>query len=296
MKQQAKVIEKSRVLHTKDYKLFTYEKDRVFRKRVDLLKLDMKEKNLSKDLPIIVDNYYKIIDGRHRFIASVELSEPIYYKIAEVADAIDLLKASRLTRKPQIIDFLLAHKAKKFYQKAIEYNNILPYKCEDILEVVYEVSLHHSSRTYKSLIDGDLEYKKEYDFKVSELDILISRLYDKYGYFHNSLADIESFITDYSFSSAQAIQVIEATQHINSFFDLYKRGHPDTEDKLFEFINDVEYFEKEEFSILSKEKKSVRRWNGDYEDVLVDRYPQLVFIKKFYQLDFEKAREKSTTE
>lgn len=288
---KVKQSEKNRILTTDAYNLFSYDKERIFRNKIDLLKIQMKEKNLSKDLPIIINEEYKILDGRHRFVASVELGLPIFYKVAEVCLAIDLLKATAFVRHPTTYDFLLAHKDKLFYRKCLEHSKLLPFDCDEIIEYVYGYKNHRhkKSAAYHSLVNGDCEFEKEYDYKVSQIDEFISHFYENYSYFNNFLRSIDEFLSENQYTAKIAIQKITSTQSINYFFDLSAKGHPEFCD-VFGYIESVSDFENSHDDTNVKEEVNNRFGNGlsDYYVSTRLKYPMLLVIEKVFEFKYKR--------
>lgn len=281
---KVKDSEKSRVLSTTDYKLFTYEKERIFRKKIDMIKMSMMEKNISKDVPILVDEQYKVLSGKHRLIANMELKQPIYYKVAEVANYIDLLKASTLDRKPRLYDFMLAHKEKLFYRKAIEHTKMLPYSCEEIFTKLYQVSINWASNDWKKIVNGKMEFDKKWDFIATEADLFICWLNENYNYFESDLSKVISYLEEQSYSCEQSISAIQNTPGINQWVDLHKKGHPDIcESSLFDYCDEVQKFERSDYLLNDFEQSYINGFRRSYP-----RYPTLIIINRFYKLDYQK--------
>lgn len=121
---KVKVSEKSRILVTKDYSMFSYSDFRLRQNTVRSLVEDISEKNLNKDMPVIVDEEYNIIDRRHVFVALKQLGLPVHYKVAEVAERLDFLKAKKYDKKATLFDFMVYHKEKFSYRKLLEFRKL----------------------------------------------------------------------------------------------------------------------------------------------------------------------------
>lgn len=159
---------KNKVLVSDDYDLFNFGKNRISKARVQNLVDEMAIKNLSKDLPIIIDADFNILDGRYRFEANKILSRPIYYKVAEVGNFIDFMKAANLQYKPSSKDYAIVHSDKASYRKLVQFYNKLPMSFDDILKDFFDLYARSRDR-YRQFKDGlfDMTIKDEYKLKES---------------------------------------------------------------------------------------------------------------------------------
>jgi len=108
MENKVKTIEKSRILSTKDYAMFTLRDVKISKPYLDEIKESITKKNLSKDYPILVDNDYNIIEGKYRYLALYDLRLPIFYKISEVTDLKDALTVKYFHKNAPIEDIIFA--------------------------------------------------------------------------------------------------------------------------------------------------------------------------------------------
>ena len=71
------------IYKTKDYDKFSFvDGNRSIKPNV-VEKLYNSFKEVQLEVPLVVDQYYRIYDGQHRFTALKRLKMPIYYQIIE---------------------------------------------------------------------------------------------------------------------------------------------------------------------------------------------------------------------
>lgn len=132
MKPKVKSTEKSRVLSTKDYSIFDFPDKNISKKHLNLLIESISEKDLTPDFPIIVDDSYKIIDGKYKFLALYELKLPIHYKIAEVTTLQDAVRIKEILRKAPFKEIIQIYIDKHQYRDLIliqkETNDFFSYR------------------------------------------------------------------------------------------------------------------------------------------------------------------------
>lgn len=221
------VTERNRVLSTKDYGLFKYKIHRLNERKLAILIDEMSIKNISKDTAIIVDSEYNILDGRYRFEANKKLNAPIYYKVAEVANKLDLMKASSLSTKPTNYEYVLMHQDKLAYRKVLEWANILPYSFEDIIRILNQHYLVHQNRHYSNIFrNGEMEYDKEDDFKLNKIKEFIAAFSAKYPALHLDIMQVEACLDLASYKVEDAISRIDGLVYLKEYLTLKNEGHP----------------------------------------------------------------------
>lgn len=119
MKPQVKQSEKSRILSTKDYSIFEFPDFKVSKKHLERIKDSIKLKNLSRDYPVLVDDKYRVIEGRYRFLACFDLKLELFYKIAEVTELRDAIRIKHIHKNIDVEEVV------KVYADLEPYNNIL---------------------------------------------------------------------------------------------------------------------------------------------------------------------------
>lgn len=225
------VTERNRVLSTKDYGLFKYKIHRLNERKLAILIDEMSIKNISKDTAIIVDAEFNILDGRYRFEANKKLNAPIYYKVAEVANKLDLMKASSLSTKPTNYEYVLMHQDKLAYRKVLEWANILPYSFEDIIRILNQSYLVHQNRHYSNIFrNGEMEYTKEDDFKLNKIKEFTGAFTNKYPELLLGIMEVESCLDLVSYNVENAIKRLEGLVYFNEFIARKKEGHPGYQD------------------------------------------------------------------
>lgn len=132
----AKQSERSRVLCTKDYSIFKLNQFKVDPKHLNQMLIEMRQKNLSRDLPIMVDENYNVLDGRYRFHVNRILDEPVYYKIAEVGNAIDFAVAKDLCSRYSSYEYALMHSDSVHYRILMEHASSFPFGFRVFMAVI----------------------------------------------------------------------------------------------------------------------------------------------------------------
>lgn len=225
------VTERNRVLSTKDYGLFKYKIHRFSERKLNILIDEMSIKNISKDTPIIVDAEFNILDGRYRYEANKKLNALIYYKVAEVANKLDLMKASSLSTKPSNYEYVLMHQDKLAYRKVLEWANILPYSFEDIICILNSSYLVRQNRTYSNIFrNGEMEYNKEHEFTLNKIKEFVDIFSKKYPDLLLEIIELESCLDLVSYKADDAINRIEGFVYFKEYLALKREGHPRCQD------------------------------------------------------------------
>lgn len=203
--------EKNRVLNTKEYSLFTYPEYKLSQSKVSQLIEDIKIKNLNKDLPIMVDDEYNILDRRHVFVALRQLKLPIYYKVCEVAEAVDFLIAKKYNKKATPFDFCNFYKEKYSYRAVLSFAKNVPFPFMDVFKYIVGIRPNGRSRDWKAFERGEFEITKDllmqFEFYKKLLEICESK-----GLYTNIHDDFQYFIPlsiDSQIESERAIDCLE---------------------------------------------------------------------------------------
>lgn len=267
----------NRVLSTQDYSIFKVD-DR-FRFSESKLKIiigEMAFKNLSKDLPIIVDENYNVLDGKYRLEAAKKLALPVHYKVAEVSNMLDLMKAKNVSFKPTNYDFIIYHQDKIAYRKLLDWAKALPYSYEDIG--------HHfgsgicekaSSSSYKSFINGEFEWNKQFDFilnKVGDLITSFRNIHKETDLF--SLGFALRCLDGFDFDVRSLMKFIFEFPFVEKWAELDKLGHP--------LIGDFQCHVYQTFLFMEKESPDFdfnKTHKNYYNGELLSEYPDHITIK-----------------
>jgi len=278
--------EVNRVLSTTEYGLFRYEeRPKFYEKKLMILIGEMAIKNLSKDLPIIVDKEYNILDGVYRFEANKSLKESIYYKISEVSSALDLMKAGALVHKPTDFEFLYFHRDKLAYRKVLEWSKILPYSFGEIIGIFQTPYLEKRSReNYNLFKNGLMEYKKEDDFRLKKVQEFIAACTQKFDYLPMEIQTILDILSGDSYNVSKAVDYIANLPFFNEFLKLYTDGHPDIQnfDEYLHELNKLKNPYSSHKDIYATETKYFgRQMEHKFESPL---FPTLIIIHEYFNL------------
>ncbi len=149
--------EKTRILNTKEYALFTLNDTlSISTKHLNKIKDSISEKNLCKDYPILVNDKYEVLEGKYRFLACYDLRLPIFYKISEVTTFNDAIALKHINRKVPFEDII------NVYRNNPNYGNLL----EMFREYDEVISLKHILQTI------------QWDFKRLDSDFYSGKLKD----------------------------------------------------------------------------------------------------------------------
>lgn len=160
MKHQVKHAQKgSEILSTTNYDMFTYfDKNReVKESRVKRMVLAIKQLDMTKERPIIVDEKMRIIDGQHRFEACKLLKKPIHYIKSNIGgrinDAVIMLNANQTPWA--LTDYITNYikRGKEDYQKIVD--------CMDQYKVTVSAAIafvaNRENAASKSIQNGKFE-------------------------------------------------------------------------------------------------------------------------------------------
>lgn len=153
--------EKTRVLKTNDLSIFNMQEDlSISKTHLNKIKNSIVKKNLTPDYPILVDDEYRILDGKYRFLSCYELKLPVFYKVAEVTTFVDAVSIKHLHRNLPLKEII------QVYHQNSNYGNMI----EMFREYKEEIS-------YRNILDTirwtDTRYDKTnfYDGDFSEWDV-----------------------------------------------------------------------------------------------------------------------------
>lgn len=219
--------EKTRVLRTGDYSIFKPNNQLRFSQgKLQILIGAMKDKNLSKDLPIIVDENYNILDGRYRFEANKYLQEPIYYKVSEGANLIDLMRAKEISFKPTLFDYLIIHQDKLAYRKVYELAKESPISFVDMFNYMGQYCDKKFRSAYSEYTKGEVEWEKKHEFAFNNLKAFSDKMKDKYGDLRFSLFFLEQ-LESHCFNIDNCITELTSLPYFDKWIEMYSVGHPE---------------------------------------------------------------------
>lgn len=237
---KVKETEKNRVLFTEDYSVFKInEHAKIFNKKIEEMIISMEVKNLSKDMPILVDENYNVIDGKYRFLANKQLGNPIYFKVSQVTNYLDALTANELNSKPTLMDYLLAHKDKLAYRKALEYKSKLPYPVHDIINYGFTDEVPGTgngrwfkvrsirSKGFQQFIRGGMVFNKTTEFRLNRIENFVDKIYKSFDLIEKDFIDVISHLETYSFNIDYAFEKYKEIPFCSEIIEWYLSGHPD---------------------------------------------------------------------
>lgn len=271
--------EKNRVLQSNEYTLFKYKKPRLSERKILILMDEMKVKNISKDTPIIVDSEFNILDGVYRYEANKRLGSRIYYKVAEIANKLDLMKASSLSNKPSDWEYVLMHQDKLAYRKVIEWSKVLPYHFTDIIRVLNYSYLTYQNRLYNNMFkNGLMDYTREHENTLKnakEFSDQWLKLYPELLLPLNDVVNLEHHVPEFQQYSTDTIigQIVQFI-YFPEFLKLKKIGHPIAKDfgayydeAYIVSINDSNIIEEDKEKVLQKALE-LNPWGGARRPIL----------------------------
>lgn len=258
MKTTIRPTEFNRVLKTNDYSLFTYPSDiRFSQEKLKIIIGEIALKNLSPDLPIIVDSNYIILDGKYRFEASKALNLPIFYKVAEVGTRIDFMKAKSNSFTHSAYDYLMAHQDKLAYRMLSEWSKKSVYGFEDIGNLVFDNMPFEKksirNREYKKFINGELEWDSTYNAILEPVCEVSKHYVDSISYkFSISFLDNLLSSNEINYNPSRAIAFIDSIPFINVAISLHNAMNPNAP-MLEDYIEQViKLYKKGDFTNIYK--------------------------------------------
>lgn len=147
------------VEQTEQYDLFKKHKSNrhTNEKLVKKLMVSLKDKNLLKSKPVLVDKHYNVIDGQHRLEAAKRLNLPISYVVDEEVDFFDMEKLNANTQPWGLGDYLNFH----VNNDNLEYALLLDFMEKNDLKLNIAIQLLHSTRDpkfFESFKKGTYKY------------------------------------------------------------------------------------------------------------------------------------------
>lgn len=227
MKKSIKVLssEKNRILSTTDYSVFNYDKYKIRQNTIKCLIEDIKKKNLNKDMPVMVDEEYNILERRHLFIALKTLRLPVYFKVCEVAEKLDFLIAKKYNKKASPFDFCIFHNDKANYREILNFVNDTPFTFMDTFSDILKIRVNMRSESYKSFQEGTYELGSYEIEKMNTIKKWLSFLKPK-GYYFDDVKTIYE-LSNTSFAVFDKI-LSKSKQIINHFY----RDKPESDIRL----------------------------------------------------------------
>ncbi len=215
--------QRDRILNTKDYSLFNYSKYKLQGNKVTLLMEDIQKKNLNRDMPVMIDSEYNILDGRHVFIALENLKLPVHYKVCEVAEQLDFLIARKYDKKATPFDFCVHHLNKINYRKVMTFVNETPFTFISTFKYILKITDNMRNPGYKLFQEGKFELNSHSISQMADIKKWLAHL-EPLGYSFNDVGVLDSL---------QSITVTIFDKILNDskvYLDFYYRE--DTGEKL----------------------------------------------------------------
>lgn len=147
------------IQETKDYEVF---KNFVCNRKLhegNLKKLQksISEDNLLKSRPILIDEDFKVIDGKHRLEVARRMGIPIWYQIHECSKPEDIIKLNNAVKSWGISDYL------NFYSKNNHINYLELDKFIEKNKIDVNIALHllnpqRDTGFYKNFKEGNYQF------------------------------------------------------------------------------------------------------------------------------------------
>lgn len=152
------------------------------------LKTSIREKDMTQDFPVIIDNDFFVIDGQHRLEALKLLGLPVYYRFAVSASAKDIKLLNSTAKSWNLEDHLNSYiqdgnlnyvKLKKFMDwsgiKSVNAGLKIISKSGVMRKDVTALNFNHSDKSRKSFIDGEFKYP-ESDSQQRNFILMLKKL------------------------------------------------------------------------------------------------------------------------
>ncbi len=144
---------------TKDYDVFQqYDCNRQLHEgNLKKLQKSINEQNMLKSRPILIDEQFRVIDGRHRLEAARRLGIPIWYQVHEGARPEDMIMLNNAVKSWGIPDYLNFY-AKNEYPNYIELANFIEKNKVDVNVALHLLNADRSTGFYRDFKDGLYEF------------------------------------------------------------------------------------------------------------------------------------------
>lgn len=140
---------------TQDYEVFQhFEWNRGYHEgNIKKIMKSISEHNMLKSRPILVDESFRVLDGKHRLEAARRLQVPVWYQVHENLEETDIIKLNNAVKSWSIRDYLNFY-SKKDYKDYVELEKFMN---TNSVQIEIAISLLNSNRSegfFRDFKDG----------------------------------------------------------------------------------------------------------------------------------------------
>ncbi len=147
------------VQETKDYEVFqNLDWNRKLHEgNLKKLQKSIEENNMLKSRPILIDENFRVIDGKHRLEVAKRLGIPVWYQVHENGSPQDIIRLNNAVKSWSIPDYLNFYCRNGFHH----YIELEKFAKSNNLDVNIALNLLNSERSpgfYKAFKEGEYEF------------------------------------------------------------------------------------------------------------------------------------------
>ncbi len=150
---------------TKDYEVFKhFECNRNLHEgNLKKLQKSITEANMLKSKPILIDNQFRVIDGKHRLEVAKRLGIPIWYQVHENFEISDIIKLNNAVKSWGIPDYLNFY-SKNNYENYVQLNSFIEKNKVDVNIALHMLNPNRDTGFYKSFKDGLYQFPDQSEY------------------------------------------------------------------------------------------------------------------------------------
>lgn len=147
------------IQETKDYDVFQhYDCNRSLHEgNLKKIQKSIMQNNLLKSRPILIDNQFRVLDGKHRLEVARRMGIPIWYQLHETGQENDIILLNNAVKSWSIPDYLNFF-SKNNYENYVELNKFIEKYKLDVNIALHLLNGDRSTGFYKDFKEGLYEF------------------------------------------------------------------------------------------------------------------------------------------
>lgn len=143
------------IQETKDYEVFQHFdwNRQIHEGNIKKLMQSISQHNMLKSKPILIDEEFRVLDGKHRLESARRLQVPIWYQVHEKMEENDIIRLNNAVKSWSIPDYLNFY-SKKNYPNYMELEKFINNNKLDVNIALHLLNADRSTGFYKEFKDG----------------------------------------------------------------------------------------------------------------------------------------------
>jgi hypothetical protein len=144
---------------TKDYEVFRNFKSnrKLHEGNLKKLQKSITEDNLLKSKPILIDENFTVIDGKHRLEVAKRMGIPIWYQIHEGGKQQDIIRFNNAVKSWGIPDYLNFY-SQNGHENYVELDKFIEKNKVDVNIALHLLNPHRDTGFYKDFKEGNYQF------------------------------------------------------------------------------------------------------------------------------------------